>query len=499
MEEQNKDKEQEVVQEQETQEENTEEISQKALWSALDLVWHDEETAKAIYEGRLETKESEEEKKTPVIHLEKDDISKLLATDDVVKKEDIIKKSSEKANLEKINNIKKEVEEETSSLIDRIDEDIKNDSARNVLDYNAGKPKFEDISASDREYTEEETKDEEKTNINVIIDPVTGEHKITGLDHESEDKEFNDLVDQINSSDDDYFEIKDLSEDDIKSYTNNPDKNGVLSDLASNNDGFAISPQGYTSIIDIIERRGKMENFNVYKSLPPEVKKLIDDYIKTTPATALPTKELNRFKNQLAESIISEFVMNIQINKSKQDFATDLEKIYATDNKNNKFESEEERFKAYNAEADKIEEADKKKRMKDILAKINEARQLDTLAEFAKTCKIKKIEVEKYQSRIFNTFLGKYKTSAKNIYDINIGLSVVTRHMLEYECTFEEAIKFMIVFCKFVQNYSPDNYLEHAYMYYVLYYCAMLDTEKSKTYTDNIFKVISAIREREGA
>ena len=443
---------------------NNNEEQRLSDWGDFDKVWNDETPQ--------EESTNTEERNKVTIALDKKNVKKLLDAKRESTKEKIVKESIVEAQ----------------SLVDRIDEDIKKDTARNVLNYKSEIPEKEDIP--EREYSEDETTDESKANIKVSIDPNTGEHKIINTEAVTV-KDFDELVDDINSSDDYFNMSSNINEDDIKEYVTNPDDKGIVNNIGD----FELAPENYGKIIEIIDRRAKRESFNTYKAMPAQVKKVIDDYIKTTPAAALPIKEVNRFRNELAESIIGEFVMNIQRRKSKEDFATNFEQLFSNTDK--KYNSVDEKIEAYELMTDKVKDEAKKERLNTIIQVIKNARSLDGLNEFAKTCKIKKIEIEKYQSRVFNQFLDKYKNSEKNMYDINIALAVVTRHMLEYNCSFEDSIKFMIAFCKFVQNYSPDDFMQHTYMYYVIYYCAMLDGQEDKTFKDNIFKVISTLNRKE--
>ena len=55
---------------------------------------------------------------------------------------------------------------------------------------------------------------------------------------------------------------------------------------------------------------------------------------------------------------------------------------------------------------------------------------------------------------------------------------------------------FLIAFCKQVDRYSPTVATEHAYMYYVLYYSALLDGDRSTTFINNVKDVIVNLKER---
>ena len=55
---------------------------------------------------------------------------------------------------------------------------------------------------------------------------------------------------------------------------------------------------------------------------------------------------------------------------------------------------------------------------------------------------------------------------------------------------------FFIAFCKQTINYKESDPIDHAYMYYVLYYSMLSDTEDSKEFLTNVAEVIDNIVER---
>ena len=55
---------------------------------------------------------------------------------------------------------------------------------------------------------------------------------------------------------------------------------------------------------------------------------------------------------------------------------------------------------------------------------------------------------------------------------------------------------FFICFCKQCMNMSPEVVTDHAYMYYFLYYCVMLDGDKSDKFRNNLLEVIKNVNAR---
>lgn len=344
--------------------------------------------------------------------------------------------------------------------------------------------------------------------MNIIVDPDTGEHKILGevKEEQKNDKSFDDLVKKINESkgtSDELFGERPISESDVMDFLSNTDDSEALSQLSPES---GLSNEAVQGLLKIINRRMNGEKFNIYKELPEEVKTMVDLYADIDRLSAsiggATTANINQMKNIIATSLIDEFISDVNIKRAKSDFAMELEQIYRSsvkDIEDANLEYIEDRNKTYREAADKIEDESKREKLKAILDRIDDARDLTELKEFASKCKIKKIELEKPATRVFNSFLGKYKDSTNNIYDINIARKVLSRHMeLEYDCSEGDVIAFLICFCKYVYNFSVNEATDHAFMYYVMYYCAMLDSDKSDKFKNNVYDVIVALRKRNG-
>ena len=373
--------------------------------------------------------------------------------------------------------------EETNQFIKNLEEEVGH------IDPNS--PVF---SENDESGTEEL----EKVSMSVLVDPTTGEHKIIGRAGEEPNYNFEGVIEQINSGDPDILTTKPFTEQEIIAFLKSADDDTLVNELASD---VNISAQALRDLLDIVNRKLNGEKFNIYKTAPDEVKKLVDSYI-TDSAGKIPvwnSKMLNSARNQIANSLIDEFIHNIKMDRAKTDFAKELENIYS----NSAIMASEagidhidERNKAYRDAANAIEDEGKRERLTKILDRIDEARNLTELKEFAKTCKIKRFEAEKPEKRVYPNFLAKYKDSVNNIYDIKLAETVLERCLAPYGVDKLQITMLLIAFCKQCQHYSVDNVLDHAYMYYFLYYCVMLDGDKSDTFKNNLFEVIKNVCER---
>ena len=337
----------------------------------------------------------------------------------------------------------------------------------------------------------------------VGTDPNTGVSDIIGnyneSDYENLESSFESMTESIDDIDvDEDIEIDDspVTDEEIATYMSGD--NAIIKDLSESDKAPDLSIEATKELLTVVNRKIKGEKFNPYKEFPQEIKDIIDSYVNKyiEPNNIV---NINAIKKSVSEALLDDFINDIQMNRIKNDFSTDLENLYKDSIKEiaeGTLNYIDERNKAYRESADQIEDQEKKEKMLAILDQIDEARALTSLKEYAKTCKIKPIELEKPANRIYSSFLFKYKNSSNNIYDINIAKKVLFRHLESKGYTIKDIDAFLICFCKQVKNYSPAKATEHAYMYYVLYYCALLDGDNSTVFIDNISEVINNLRER---
>lgn len=375
------------------------------------------------------------------------------------------------------------INENTEEFLNQLKEDTKD--ITNVINY------------PEPELTEE---DGYYKNMNVTTNIDTGEKMILGEESDDDfDKSFDDMVNRINEGDDIFGSAKPLSETDVIDYLSNNDDDNLLNAMVAGTD---FTQEELQSILKATNRRINKEEFNVYKELPSKVQQMIDKYISAAglgAASGLSSAQMNGLKKSVAESIIDEFAQNIQMDRAKSDFARELEEIYTSSNKDisdASLEYIDERNKAYREYAVNIEDESKRTMMIAILDRIDSARDLDNLKEFSKKTKIKSIELEKPETKVFSHFLNKYKDSSNNIYDIKLAQRSLYRHLSDEGYTIDDVNCFLIDFCKEVSHFSVDEPLDHAYMYYVMYYCAMLDADRSEKFLNNVKEVIANAKTR---
>ena len=374
---------------------------------------------------------------------------------------------------EEKNVITEEEAQEVSNSIDEVTEDV-----NEVIESNSS----EEAGESKKVIT--------------TINPDTGETQILNTDPVEDLRSFEEQVnDAIDSFDLDFNNSNPATMDEMTKLLDSDDN--LLKNISKDTE---MSEDDIKNILDVTNRRIHREKFNVYKCLPDNVKKMIDDYIEKDPNfMSYDKRAINTIKNNMATMIIDSFKDSINMERSKHDFAHELSNLYQEGTKTiaeSSMSLMEDRNKAYREAADKIEDPEKKERLLAILDRIEAARELEELKEFAKKCKIKRIELEKPESRVFSYFINKYAESSNNIYDLKLCATILYRHLKEDGYNTDMVLAFFIAFCKMIQNWDINDPLQHSYIYYVLYYCAMLDGDKTDKFKNNAKEVIDNLIER---
>ena len=341
------------------------------------------------------------------------------------------------------------------------------------------------------ETRETEPEEGESKVINIQTNPLTGENVILNTDEvEVSDEDANERLNKISIDD----LTRSATEEEI---TEAMQEDGVLKEISKD---IEWTSDEIKQILDVTNRKIKRENFNVFKALPESVQVMINNYIQQelgiSTLAGAKASQVNYIRNTVAENIIDQFQNDITLNRAKHDFAHELASIYHSGTKSiseSAVDYTDTRNKEYREAAEKMEDPEKRERMLAILDRIDAARSLDELKEFAKKCKVKSIEVEK-PKRVIGSLMSKYEKSANNIYAIDLCKYTLGRNLPERTDT--EIMCFFIVFCKYVMNWDINIPLNHAFIYYVLYYCALLDGDKSDIFKNNVREVIDNIKTR---
>ena len=336
---------------------------------------------------------------------------------------------------------------------------------------------------------------------NILYAPETGEQKIVS----TEDEEFEETVDE------DTFEdlLRDIEEGKIKVETDNSPitkeelKENITVFNPKDDSKFDISDESLEALLKIANRKMNKEEFNVYKELPQEIKNMIDKTIGVEAAN-VTSNEIRYFKNSIAEQLLNDFIMNITINRAKSDLNKEIESVFNEGLKDITEESvkyTEERNKQYRAQVEAMEDQGKRAKLLAVLDTMDSAYDLNDLKEFAKTCKLKKYDIED-PKRYFRDFHDKYKDSTYNIYDIKLTLTPLTNKIVDNEkYTEKDIIAFLVCFCKYVMNFNVEDTINHTFMYYVIYNIIIMGSNtsektiyKSNIFADNIREVIDNLK-----
>jgi len=407
----------------------------------------------------------------------------------------------------------KEASENTTILTDEQVEEISNTLDEAVEESEELKVVSKLPSNNDQE--DHDPEEGEKKYMHVTVNPVTGEHIPVAEVPKNEiedDETFEEMVERVKNSD---IKLDDspFSEEEFKDYLKDNKNETLYKEISKDED---LDPESIKQLLDVVNRKMKGEEFNLYKTLPDKIRDLINSYCRkgTIP---LNTPSGNQFRNMIAEQLVEEFISNIELNRIQTDFSKELEEIF---DKGTKELSEsivgytKERSRAYREAADKMEDPEKKAKLVAILDNVDEGYNLETLKEYAKSCKIKKYDLER-PDKIYRSFLQKYKDSKFNIYGIDMAVPILLRNLnkdnegnpisSDSADYFDELDinAFFVAFCKQTANYNPNtNPNQHAYMYYLMYNCIFTDIntgdkkDVSIKFLENVKEVINNLRER---
>lgn len=394
-------------------------------------------------------------------------------------------------------------DEQIDDIANQLDEEIKGTSLENIAKFPSNNGKLE---RTKEEITEKGT----TTKVQVAIDPNSGEHKIIGPAPEKKDKDdetFEEMLERL-ENEDIKTDNSPITRAELKRYLDiaSNENSSILSEIINDND--EMNPDSIKKLLDIVNRKMNKEDFSIYREFPDDIKNMIDKYMKEG-GIPLHSTEGKQFRNMISEQLIDEFISNITMDRIKNDFNKEIEDLFSKGTKeiaDSIVGYTMERNKSYREYAEKMEDEEKKKKVISILDSIDMAYELTTLKEFAKKCKIKSIELEKAESRIYNPFLAKYRDSIYNIYDINLARPVLMRNLSELypsdNITAKDIDSFFICFCKECNNKKSNDPLDHAYMYYVLYNIVLTDMNKGENaeisvkFLANVKEVIDNIRTR---
>ena len=260
-------------------------------------------------------------------------------------------------------------------------------------------------------------------------------------------------------------------------------------DQNDNNDGinpkFKISDEAVVKLISVMNRVKNKEQFNIFASLPDEVKKMINDNLAKNGLGGFSV-QANTARNYMAKSLIDEFIANTSMDRAMNDFNVEMEKLSTEAGKDmSKLikEYDTDRLKYIDSILEKIPEDDPKRQIViDTLDAMHDSYKLTKLSEAVKTMKkFKSIEIEKPQQRLFNKFEDKYRDSQYHIYSMSMIWNILNKYNSRDP---KENLLFLLAFCKYCDKFDASIPAEHAFMYYTEYNIILMDIYKDKEFED---------------
>ena len=310
----------------------------------------------------------------------------------------------------------------------------------------------------------------------------TGEKYISEISDkiEENDKSFEEILEDFGNTIDnyDFTENVEIEFEDVKKVVEDESSIGK----------FDISDAAVLQLFDTIKlykQTGKVG----FKDLPDEIKVHVDSFLKTH-GVATFSVESNTIRNTIAESLISEYITNIEMEKISNEYQDMIDNIFTEMN-----DEISPIFKDYNQSREDmlnamirdVKDEDKKKLAADILDMIHESYSLNKFKELAKRVKVKKFDMEKPQKLFFN-IQHKYENSKYKFYELVWVTNVLHKHLKNHGIIEEDdrvsALKFILAYCKVCQNYKPENPVEHVFMYYTAYNIILLDIYKNEQYEE---------------
>lgn len=336
--------------------------------------------------------------------------------------------------------------------------------------------------------TEEESYELIETEAYVKVEPKTGEYTVLSeKDNELANKKIADsTITEV---------VKDMNNDEQL-------EKDYLQDMVDN-------PEEALQLFEVINRIRAGEKFSVYNALPQSIKNIVDNMNSGSIA----------MRNEIAKDLMKTFIEGIESEKELVDFneafqkevqetVGDLSELYSSvlEDRCGKLEEviKELEGKGKNEEA---------KTYKELLNAFNDShslvRQLDALDNMSGIRKaLRRATKPGYLDRAIQYFNYKY-TLRKNkkliIKDMSnvpmILLRVLNKSGQDRTFTMDDVYQYVMLLCEVCKNYSPDNPVEHQFMYYsvnniiALDFVEMEKSEFNKELIQNIVKVIDKIHE----
>ena len=317
--------------------------------------------------------------------------------------------------------------------------------------------------------------------VNVAIDPATGKEKILNTEETISDEESN-IDDLIGKDFDIEFDSSPITIEELKKYIENATDDPTLEEIKKSTN---ITSEDLVTLMDLANRlHNKEEIPSIFNKLPKSVQAIINKSMGPGYDNVF-NANINSFRNDMTEMLLDQIVTDILVERANNTMNTSVEKLFdvaKTEIGNTLVGYTEERNRKYRQEIEeRVEDPEKKAKALEILDKIETTYKLEEFKEYCKKCKIRKIDVEKPESNKnhdIDSLLNKYKDNANfNIYNIYNAQLVLSRTINKDEQKYnsKQIRAFFIAFARYCMNFSPDNTMQHIFMFYTIYNVVLTD------------------------
>lgn len=326
----------------------------------------------------------------------------------------------------------------------------------------------------------------------IKIDPVTGEKvnlsecgKVSSIEDIYNDSK-NNLLDTLSNADNSVIDISGITIDDIKSKTK------IVFNIPEEEvDKYNISDEEAQILIDIINDLRENKNINIYNRLPDTVK--IKELINKTlsyKGFADNSTISKTARNNLCLQIISAYITSISKDKYESSVVKMFEEVQKDDivNINNISEDYEKQRRIVLEslkEAIDLDDTSNKEKIDSMLDAINDAIELNRVLDIAPKCKIKSIDIEKPQRRIFDVIESKYRYNENlHIPALSSLFNILSRHNKRSD---KDNLKFFLALSRTCMNYDINNYTDHLFIYSVCRNIINLDIYQNEGFVNSKF------------
>lgn len=331
-----------------------------------------------------------------------------------------------------------------------------------------------------------------------LVTPISSGNKEDELDNETFDEFLERVNEKINNQES--TKITHITEEELVKYLASDESEDTLNSIVPKD--YPLQKDSIHVLMDIVDRKLAKEDFHAYKYFTPELKELVDNFVKNELGVVVPLNDVKvkTLRNQIADDLVQDMIMNLGRDRMQGDLNKEIQKVFekgGTDIADKSIGYSQTKLESYRKSVDNMEDEAKKQRLNNILDRIQDGYTLDSLKEYSKRCKIKKFSIEKPE-KIIKRVMNKYKDSTYDIYSINNCAMVLKRNLSKDNYRDDQIIAFLLAFCMQCMNYDITNILDHSYMFYFTYNISLLDlnnaqgnTDTSEVFLNNVKEVIA--------